>query len=185
MGLEQVKQEILVHAEQEAKKILTAAKEQAKKEFEAAHQTIDAFETAVQDSLQKELETLEKRYAASMQLAAKKIFLQKRRALLDAVFQRAAEALVALPFAEKKKLYTTLFLEAKKQFTPGTIFCARQDMVLVKTIFPSVQERMILGGIIAANKDGTLLLDYSFDSVLSTLQEKKLHEVARLLFGGK
>lgn len=183
MGLEHVKHEILTHAEQEAKKVVAAAKEQAKMDFETAHQTVDAFETEIQATLQKELDALERQYAAGMQLTAKKILLQKRREVLDAVFQQAAAALIALSNAEKKKLYSILFSQAKKQCTAGIVFCAKQDVSLVKTLCPSVQSIDIIGGIIVESKDSTVRFDYSFDSVLVELQEKKLQEVAQLLFG--
>lgn len=185
MGLEDVKQDIIANAEQEAKKIVSMAKELVKKEFESAHQLIDSFETDVQDSLQKELDALEKRSAAHMQLTAKKIFLQKRRELLDAVLIETKQVIAALPVQEKKKIYKTLFSKAKKECTIGRIFCAKQDGAIVKGFFPNIKYTEMIGGIIVENNEGTLRIDYSFDSLLHNIQEKKLQNLANILFSNK
>lgn len=185
MGLEDVKHDIIANAEQEAKKIVTKAKELVKKEFESAHQIVDSFEIDVQESLQKELATLEKRSAAHMQLTAKKIFLQKRRELLDTVVQETKQVIAALSVQEKKKIYRALFSKAKKQCTIGRIFCTKQDAVIVKRFFPHIKYTEMIGGIIVENNEGTLRIDYSFDSLLHNVQEKKLQNIANLLFSNK
>ncbi|MEK6921897.1 MAG: V-type ATP synthase subunit E family protein [Nanoarchaeota archaeon] len=182
MALEQVKQEIIEHAEAEARKILANAKEHAKKEMDAAHSTLDVFDTELQESLQKELDALEKKYYASMKLASKKVLLQKQKELVDALFQELREHLAQLPKAEKTKIFASLFDAAKKQVSIGKIYCAKQDVPLVKTLFSTVEAKEIIGGIIVESKDRTLLFDYSFDSIVAALQENKLQEVTALLF---
>lgn len=183
MALEHVKQEIIEHAEAEARKILADAKEQAKKDMDAAHRTLDAFDTELQESLQKELDALEKKYYASMKLASKKVLLLKQKELLDALFQELREHLAQLSKAEKTKIFASLFTAAKKQASIGKIYCAKQDVPLVKTLFSIAEAKEMVGGIIVENKDKTLLLDYSFDSIVASLQENKLQEVTALLFG--
>ena len=183
MALEHVKQEIIENAEAEARKILADAKDHAKKEMDAAHRTLDAFDTELQESLQKELDGLEKKYYASMKLASKKVLLQKQKELVDALFQELREHLAQLPKTEKTKILASLYDASKKQVSIGKIYCAKQDVPLVKTLFSTVEAKEMVGGIIVENKDRTLLLDYSFDSIVALLQENKLQEVTALLFG--
>ncbi|MFA6888949.1 MAG: V-type ATP synthase subunit E family protein [Candidatus Woesearchaeota archaeon] len=183
MGLEQVKHEIIEHAEREATKIVSHAKEQAKKDIENAHTVIDAFDTEIQAQLQKEFDQLERKYHAGMKLLSKKILLQKRKEILQAIFQNLQITLSTLPKSEKSKILVGLFTKAKKQCIVGTVYCAQQDVALVKSFTNVVCEKPILGGIIVESKDGDFLIDYSFDSMLSQLQEQKLQEVSAELFG--
>jgi V/A-type H+-transporting ATPase subunit E len=183
MALEHVKQEIIEHAEAEARKTLADAKEHAKKEMDAAHRALDVFDTELQESLQKELEALEKKYYASMKLASKKVLLQRQKELVDALFQELRTHLAELPKAEKTKILAGLFDAAKKQLSIGKIYCLKQDVSLMKTFFSNVEAKDMIGGIIVESKDRTLLLDYSFDSLIALLQENKLQEVTAALFG--
>ena len=39
------------------------------------------------------------------------------------------------------------------------------------------------GGLIAENKDGTVRVDYSFDTMLQTIKENELQSINKVLFG--
>ncbi len=183
MGLDHVKKEIIDHAEEEARHIVGAAKEQAKKDIDAAHGIVDAFEAEVDATLKKELDALDKRYYASMQLLSKKILLQKKKELLEELFQEFSNDLVKMPKAERAKILRMLVDRAKKQCALGKIYCSQQDVSIVRGFFSAVQQKPLIGGIIAESKDGNYRFDYSFDTLLTNLQEKKLQEVYSLLFG--
>ena len=178
-----MKHEIIAHAEQEAHSITAQAKEQAKKDMQSAHAIVDAFDTDIQAQLQKELEQMEKKYSASMKLLSKKYLLQKRKEILEEVFAQLRTTLSSLPKAEKKALYDVLYARAKKQCTAGNIYCAKQDIALVKTLASAVVEQPMVGGIIVESKDGNYLIDYSFDSMIAHMYEQKLQEVTAQLFG--
>ena len=182
MGLDHVKKEIIDHAEEEAKHIVGAAKEQVKKDTDASHGIADAFEAEVDAALKKELDALDKRYYASMQLLSKKVLLQKKKELLEELFQEFSASLAKMPKAEKTKILQTLVDRAKKQCAIGKIYCAAQDVSIVKGFFPAVEQKPLVGGIVAESKDGNYRFDYSFDTMLNQLQERKLQEVYALLF---
>ncbi len=182
MSLEHVKQEIKEHADHEAQKMVAEAREIAKKEMEHAHEIADAFETETQATLQKERELLERRYEAGMKLAAKKVLLEKRKQLLEETFEEAKETIRNLPKAEKTKLLRTLFDNAKKQCVVGKVYCAKQDVPIVKAFASQVAEEAMLGGVVVENKEGTMRIDASFDAMIKELQEKKLQQVAKMLF---
>lgn len=182
MSLEHVKKELKDHAEQEAHKLVAEAKELAKKEMDHAHEIVDAFETETQAALQKELEVLERRYEASMKLAAKKVLLEKRKQLLEETFEDAKEMIRNLPKAEKTKMLSMLFDRAKKECSVGKVYCAKQDIAIVKAFAPQVVEEAMLGGLVVENKEGTMRIDESFDAMIKDLQEKKLQNVAEILF---
>ncbi len=182
MGLDHVKKEIIDQAEEEAKHIVTAAKEQTKKDIDAAHGIADAFEAEVDAALKKELDSLDKRYYASMQLLSKKILLQKKKKILEELFQEFSDSLLKMPKVEKTKTLQILVDCAKKQCSIGKIYCASQDLSIVKGLFSVVEQKPLIGGIVAESKDGNYRFDYSFDTMLTQLQERKLQEVYSLLF---
>lgn len=183
MGLEHVKHEIIGHAEHEAQKLMSSAKQQAKKDMDAAHAVIDAFEAEIQEQLAKEIEQLERKYAAGMKLLSKKILLQKRKEILNTLFEDLRSTLSHLEKAEKSRILHALFTKAKKQCTAGTVYCAKQDMAIVRSFASSVKEQQMIGGIIVESKDCNYLIDYSFDSMVHQLYEKQLQEINKLLFG--
>ncbi len=182
MSLDHVKKEIIDHAEEEAKQIVSAAKEQVKKDTDISHGIADAFEAEVDAALKKELEALDKRYYASMQLLSKKILLQKKKELLEELFSEFSTSLAKMPKAEKAKILQALVDRAKKQCALGKIYCAAQDVSIVNGLFSAVEHKPLIGGIVAESKDGHYRFDYSFDTMLSQLEEKKLQEVYLLLF---
>lgn len=182
MSLEHVKAEMKDHAEQEAHKLVADAKELAKKEMDHAHEIVDAFETETQAALQKELEMIEKRYEASMKLTAKKVLLEKRKQVLEETFEEAKETIQNLPKAEKVKFLGMLFDRAKKECSVGKVYCAKQDVAMVKGFASQVTEEAMIGGLVVENKEGTMRIDESFDAMLKDLKEKKLQEVAEILF---
>ena len=43
----------------------------------------------------------------------------------------------------------------------------------------------IIGGLIAENKDGTVRVDYGFDTMLQNIKENELQSINKVLFGYK
>lgn len=182
MGLEHVKHEIIEQADAEAKRSLAEAKAQVKHELEAAHALVDQFEAEVHAAEEKDCALLEKKYYANMKMQAKRILLQKRKEVLTELFAATREGLAKLPQAERQRMMNTLFQRAKKQCVVGTVYCATSDIPFVKKLCKNVQAHDSIGGIIVENPAGTLRIDYSFDTLLQDLEEKKLQEAAKLLF---
>lgn len=182
MSLEHVKAEMKDYAEQQAHKFIANAKDLAKKEMEKSHELVDAFEEETQAVLQKELEMLEKKYEASMKLTAKKVLLEKRKQVIEETFTEIKQIIQNFPKAEKTKLLTMLFDRAKKECAVGKVYCAKQDVPIVRTFANQIVEEVMLGGIVVENKEGTMRLDESFDAMIHDLQEKKLQEIAAILF---
>lgn len=182
MGLEHVKHEIIEQAEAEAKGLLAEAKVQVKHELEAAHALVDQFEAEVHAAEEKDCALLEKKYYANMKMQAKRILFQKRKEILTELFVALREGLSKLPQADRQKMMNVFFQRAKKQCVVGKIYCAKQDFPLAKKLWKQAEVTPILGGIIVEDPSGTLRIDYSFDTSLHDLEEKKLQEVAKLLF---
>lgn len=182
MGLEQVKHEIIAHADAEATRLLAEAKGHVKHELEVAHALVDEFEAEVRAAEEKESAVLEKKYYATMKMQAKRILFQKRKEILVEVFTAVRERLSKLSQAERQRMMHSLFQRAIKQCAVGKIYCAKQDIPLAKTLWKNAEATPICGGLIVENPSGSLRIDYSFDTLLHDLEEKKLQEVAKLLF---
>jgi V/A-type H+/Na+-transporting ATPase subunit E len=182
MALEHVKEEIIDHAQSEGKKMVAEAKAEAKKSLDEAHGVIDTFEEETHVALEKELETLEKKYYAGMKMQAKKVTFQARKEVLTQLFADVRGKLEKSPKLERAKMLATLFQRAKKQCSVGKVYCAKQDIALVKKHCKNAVAADMFGGLILESKDGTIRIDYSFDSILAQVEEEKLQDVATLLF---
>ena len=185
MGLEHVKQEIIDYADAEAKKIIADAKAEAKKELEHSQTLIDTFEKEVETTLKKEMTALEKKYYASMKMQAKKILFQQKKDILAEVFADARLSLQKISQEERSTMLRMLFDKANKQCTAARVYCAKQDVALVKKFSKHVLPQDMIGGLIVESQDESVRIDYTFDSLLRALEEKKLQEVAAILFAAK
>ena len=90
---------------------------------------------------------------------------------------------------EKEKLYQSLLKKAEKEIDVYAVYVNKSDFDVVKSIAKSIlknkesiKEEEILGGIIAENKDGTIRVDYSFDSLLEEFRQKSLADISEKLF---
>jgi V/A-type H+/Na+-transporting ATPase subunit E len=182
MGLQHVKEEIIEHAQNEAKEIIVQAKSEAKKTLDEAHGVAESFEEETKIHFDNEFAMLEQKYHARMKMQAKKISFQARKKVLADLFVDMRKKLVGLSKEKRTKILGTLYDRAKKQCSEGRIYCARQDVPIVKKYTKNVVVDDMFGGLILESKDKTIRIDYSFDSILAVVEEEKLQDVATILF---
>ncbi|MEK6876839.1 MAG: V-type ATP synthase subunit E family protein, partial [Nanoarchaeota archaeon] len=61
------------------------------------------------------------------------------------------------------------------------VYCNKNDAKLVKGF--KAESSDITGGLIAENADGTVRVDYSFDTMLQNVKENELQKISKILFG--
>jgi len=185
MGLEHVKQEIIDQADAEAKKIIADAKAEAKKELERSHSIIDACEKEGEITLKKEIAALEQKHYASMKMQEKKILFQQKKEILAGIFTDARVSLQKISQSPRSKILRLLFDRASKQCVCARVYCAKNDVGIMKKLCKQVIPQNMISGLIVENQDKSVRIDYTFDSLLTSLEEKKLQEVAAILFAAK
>jgi len=180
MGLEEVETEILAVANQKGEEILSEGKKEAHALLHDAEERVNAYKKKLkihEDQLFSEMETL---VIASAQTEAKKLLLDSKKEVLDEAFQAAFEKILGAGEANRKEYLRKHLEKAKKEITIATIYCNAKDAKYFKE-YPC-KETPMQGGFIAENKEGTVQVDYRFETLLDTIKEKELHKLAELLF---
>ena len=71
--------------------------------------------------------------------------------------------------------------KAKDDIGGENLYCNKNDAKFMKDF--NAEAIDIMGGLIAENKDGTVRVDYSFDTMLQNIKENELQSINKVLFG--
>jgi V/A-type H+-transporting ATPase subunit E len=184
MGLDEVAEEILSagrsaasaavkEAEQEAARIAAEA------EGRARSVVAEKLEQAERRARQMRVQEL-----AAAELEGKRARLAMEREMLEAASAQAREMLGALP----KERDERMLLEVLRRQPPAgyRVFSAGRNEAFLRAM-PSVDYGgtvKCLGGILFESRDGSVRMDFTYDTMLRDLVERNMKEIARELFSG-
>ena len=177
MGLEQLKQEILNNAKAKASAIIKDAESEAKEIVNNAKTQIDEYKKLQEVEMKKELGAEERLYIAFANSGAKEIILIKKKEIIDSVFISAKEEIYKQ--YKSKGYIVRLIKRSEKEIDIGMIYCNKEDLNDIKSYKVEAKD---INGIIAENKEGTIRVDLSFDTILEDVRSKYLTEIAGILF---
>ncbi len=180
MGLDELKQELLKKAEDEAKNLIAQGREEEKKIIKEVEEKIITYKSAVEDDLKKEIIIMEKKIIASSELEVKRTILQTKKELIETVFDQLKQKIRKLDDDKREEHLKKLIKKIKNEIEISRIYCKETDMKFIKD-FES-KNTDIIGGIIAENNDGTIRIDYSYETILEEVREKYMQEIAKILF---
>ena len=183
MGLEKVKERVLEEARQKAKSRIDAAKAEAHKILRSFSQQASEKESFFREQLAAEVELVKKSKAASTSIEAKKMTLAFRKSFIDEIFLLVQERLSKLPDQKRSEHVKKLLLKAGSEIEVAVIQCNKKDGKSVSNL--RTAEAGIQGGLIAESADGTLRVDYSYETLLEQLKGTLLPELNEMLFGRK
>lgn len=181
MGLIDLKDEIINEANKNADELLKKAEGEAKEIAKKAEQEAKELHNKAEQEAEDEIVQLGKKEIASATLEARRIIFDKKKGLIGEVFESARKNLASLPKVQKQAIINSLLKKAAKEIDIATVYCSKQDKALVNGTF-AVLEEEISGGIIAENSDGTVRIDHSYDTLLDTIKESNLQDIASSLF---
>jgi V/A-type H+-transporting ATPase subunit E len=91
-----------------------------------------------------------------------------------------------LPDEEKRKLLIRLFTKAQKDISEGYVYSKKADEDIVKSIIGLSMEYAgnidCIGGIVVENLEKTIKIDYRFETIMDDLWNRKLKDIADILF---
>lgn len=180
MGLEEVKEEILNNARDDSNKQIEEAKKEAQEITNKAKKRISDYKIKLKDDKEELIENLKKMKIAQARSEAKKLVLDKKKELIDIVFEKAKQKLASLNDDKRKKYIQTLIGKAKNEIEVATVYCNKKDKNFLQAL--KCEETDIIGGIIVENKDKSIRIDYTFETLLDNVKENSLQEIARRLF---
>lgn len=181
MGLEKVKQEILLKAKQDCDKLREEGNRQAKEIMGRARKEASETREKAEQGIKTALEEMEKREIAAAELEMNKHLLNAKKDMINKVTEEARKRLSSLSSEKRESHIKKLIEKAKKELDISRIYCNSQDKAFFSDF--DVVEQEMLGGFIAENKDQTIRVDYSFESLLQGAIENNLREIAETLFG--
>jgi len=133
--------------------------------------------------IEEKLEQQRQQVLSSANLEVKRIVLNKRKALLDQVYDQALEQISELP-ADKNEKYLKVLIEANEK-DGHRIYSNKKSEKIVKKLSSLEYGGNIdcIGGIVIENKEGTIRLDYTFDLILKSTYDKSLKAISDILNG--
>ena len=83
---------------------------------------------------------------------------------------------------KKPEAYIKKLLEkAKNDIEVAHVYCSKKDAKSLKELKAEAAD--MIGGLIAENKEKTIRVDYSFETILQGIKENELQNMSKLLFG--
>lgn len=126
----------------------------------------------------REQTELEQRAEAKRQLEATQKALLFKQELIDDVFKSAERALHDMSAGKRRKLIHALHERVKRQIAIGSIYAAKKDVRYIK----GARVGDGSGGFVAKSKDGKVMIDMRFDTLLTDIKARKTANVAKILF---
>lgn len=181
MGFTQLKKTIMDKAEAEADSILKSAHKEAEDSKRKIEVEMDERLEKVNNELKSSISMMENRELAAANLESKKRLLITKKEMIEKVFSEVNKDLgKKLTKQERKAIISKLMEKASNEIQIGKVYCNKIDKELCG--FPKCVEKDILGGIIAEDKSGKVLVDYSFETILQDIKEKNIAKVTDILF---
>ncbi len=177
MGLEDVKKEILDNARKHAKKITDEAEKERLDILESVDKNIDEIKNQFDRDSKKAIEQYKLMSMAESGSTIKKQKLNLEKDLIKEVFDETKIRLKNSTGKKREQLLKKLL--ARTKFDYGKVYCAKQDTKVL-----SKSENVdIIGGVILENKDGDVRLDLSYETLLESIKQDYLSEIAKIMFG--
>lgn len=183
MGLEQVKKEIIDNSKKDAERIINEGKAEAGKIILQAKENTEGYRKEVEEDTGRSIENMEKMEIASANFEIKKRMLDKKKELIEKVFENVKAELKKMPPKKREMCIKKLEKEARKEIDVRYIYANENDKSTIKKMKgKDFRKSSIIGGIIAENSEQTMSVDYSFEELLSEIKDELLPDLAEILF---
>jgi V/A-type H+-transporting ATPase subunit E len=184
MGLDKVVKDILDKAEVESKNIGAKAAADAAAEKQSAE--AQAREIAEMSKADLAIPKMRQRELSSAKLDVKKAKLNAEKDVLAEVHAEYVKRLAALPREKKVDIINKLIGMARKEIPAGKIYTNAADSDLVNgSGYEYGGNINCTGGIVVTSSDGSVNLDYTFDSILEDVWNSSMKPVSDILFGNR
>jgi len=180
MGLEIVKEEILSNAKEQSNSIIAEARKEANRIVREAENKIEEMKVKSEADIKRMLDTIKRQELANAELENKKILLEAKKEVIESVFSEAKKKLENLDDKKMEAIIKILLEKAKNEIEVAHIYCNKKDTKFLKGL--SVETIEIIGGLITENKERTIRVDYTFDTILESIQETELQNISKILF---
>jgi V/A-type H+-transporting ATPase subunit E len=178
-------EDILESARKDADQLKAAAEKEKKAILGQANESISGRKVESEKRLAESIRRLKQQEISSAELEAKRIVLNSKKEVLDQTFEETLKDLARLGDADKSRIYSKIMSQGVKVIPQPRVYCPRGEGHLISSLpgVGSVQEMDMGPGLVLESKDGLVLLDYKFKTILEGVWEKELKNVSNVLFG--
>lgn len=176
MGLEQVKDEILQEAREEAAEIREEAEEKADQILEDARKEADRIREKMEGEIEEEKQAMEKKAMSNARMEAKQQKLREKQKRLDEVFLEFTENLDI----DNRENFVSRCIE-KAGFEPERLKASPGFEEVAEELGLEF-EKAEIDGVILESQGGERSIDFTLDSIAENYRKNHRKEVAERLF---
>lgn len=188
MGLENVVADILDSAKGEVSAIVADRDSEVSLIIEEAKRTGERITGEKIASVEEETERVRRQEISSVNLEIRRMTLNARKEVLDETHIQAIRRVREL---DSEPLLRSLI---RAHSGDGTrVYSNLQDQPIVERLCDELLEDRLteleyagnidcIGGIVLENEDGTVRLDYTFDTIMDEISERSMKQVSQILF---
>ncbi len=180
MGIEKVKDEIIEKAKEQSSLSVSQAKKSAEAVLRGVESRLEDQRAKSSEEAKGMMLGIKRQEMARAELESKKIFLQAKKEIIDGVFAQAKKEISGLKEKEMSPVISSLLKKAGNDIDIEHIYCNPKDARFFSQF--KVEKAGISGGFIAENRERTVRVDYSFDTLFDSLRESNMENIAAKLF---
>ena len=181
MGLEKIKEEILQKAAAAEKEILAEATTKINSLKKETTDKIKQIEQEASQRLNANMKALENREHSLQNMESQRMLFEAKKEVMDDVYHKAFDKIKKMTKNEREQIIKKLLELARKEIDVDVVHANNIDEEFMDkelVVRPLETE----GGIICETKDGTVRVDYTFDSIFQDVKEKTIKETSKILF---
>lgn len=185
MAIEDVTNKIKEEAQKLVQQLLSQADAEAQRIENETQREIDDYQKKLRENAEQMIAKERRKALASAEFEGKRLLLDRKTGIVDAVMADVAKEVQKLPAAERRAVLQKLLKEVSNEIDVQKVHINPKDKTTVRDALGGVTvvEQEMLGGVIAESKDGRVRVDMSFEAILEQLREEHLGELSRVLFG--
>ncbi len=182
MGLDVVLNEILTRGADEAQKVVRNAEAERQRVLDAAEGEADEQRARTLQETRLQLDAMRREHQSASEFEVRRRLLTTQRELNEDFRRRVLEALRSLPKNDREKTLSKLVKLAQLDAPKGTVHANREDLAFLTSAsgYKRGQDLQIVGGFQVESEDGTVLLDYRFETLLENAWKDMLAESQKL-----
>ncbi len=189
MGLENVVEDILNSARADVSAIAAEQDAEVSTIIEEAKRTGERIMGEKIAAAEDEAKRIRKQEISGANLEVRRMMLNTRKEILDETYKQAAKRIREL---DSEPLLRSLIRAHIGDAT--RIYSNKRDQPVVLKLCDELLEDQLteleyagnidcIGGIILENEDGTVRLDYTFDTIMDEVSERSMKQISSILFG--
>ncbi|MEM2891981.1 MAG: V-type ATP synthase subunit E family protein [Thermoplasmata archaeon] len=184
MGLEQVVEDILRKGEAKRREIISLGESERDAQVRQAERQAEEERARAEERLSRAIAQMEQQELSSAELESKKALLAAQRQVMEDLKQQVLHDLESYPEDKRRRLYSKLVEKAKRELGECRVYSREQDRPLLKLPLGMTYAGGIAcrGGLVFESKDGSLRLDYRFESILEEVWNRNMQEIYTRLF---